>query len=242
MIDIHSHILPAIDDGARSLDEALDMLRIAIDQGVTTQVLTPHIHIGRFNNTKQHIEQEFTIFKEQVNAANLPIKLLLGAELRIGPEIMQLINNDSVPWLGEVGSQRTFLLEFPRTEVPFGSDNLVHWLLSKNCLPIIVHPERNSTFLHNRDKLQTFIDLGCPLQITASSITGKFGSDVQEMTEQLLIENKVSAIASDCHNLKGRSPDLLHGVDKAKKLVGDDIALNLVNNSPKELIARNKYI
>ena len=59
MIDIHSHILPGIDDGARSLDESLSMLRIAIDQGVTTQVLTPHIHMGRFDNTKQDIEGRF---------------------------------------------------------------------------------------------------------------------------------------------------------------------------------------
>lgn len=242
MIDIHSHILPGIDDGARSLDEALDMLRIAIDQGVTTQVLTPHIHLGRFNNTKQHIEQEFIKFREQVNAANLPIKLILGAECRIGPEIMQLINNDSVPWLGEVDSQRTFLLEFPRTEVPFGSDNLVRWLLSKNCLPIIVHPERNSTFLHNRDKLQTFIDLGCPLQITASSLTGKFGADVQQMTEELLIAEHVNAIASDCHNLKGRSPDLLAGVEQAKTIIGNEKASLLVTNSPAELTANNSFL
>jgi protein-tyrosine phosphatase len=239
MIDIHSHILPGIDDGAKNLDEALEMLRMAIGQGVTTQVLTPHIHIGRFNNTKQHIEQEFIKFQEQVDAANLPIKLLLGAELRIGPEIMQLISTNSVPWLGEFQDKKTFLLEFPRTEVPFGSDNLVRWLISKNCLPIIVHPERNSTFLHNREKLQTFIDLGCPLQITASSITGKFGTDVQKMTEELLVENNVTAIASDCHNLKGRSPDLLSGVEKAQKIIRKDEALMLVNQSPQILITNN---
>ena len=218
MIDIHSHILPAIDDGAKSIDEALDMLRISIDSGVTTQVLTPHIHMGRFNNTKKHIEETFLQFRDKVDEANLPIKLLLGAELRIGPEIMQLVTNQSVPWLGECQNKHTFLLEFPRTDLPFGSDNLVRWLLAKNCLPVIVHPERNSAFLNNREKLQTFIDLGCPLQITASSITGKFGADVQQMTEELLIADQVSAIASDCHNLKGRTPDLLAGVEKAKTI------------------------
>jgi len=241
MIDIHSHILPGIDDGAKSLEEALDMLRIAIDQGVTTQILTPHIHLGRFNNTKQHIEQEFIKFKEQVDSANLPIKLLLGAELRIGPEIMQLISTNSVPWLGEFQDKKTFLLEFPRTEVPFGSDNLVSWLISKNCLPIIVHPERNSTFLHNRDKLQTFIDLGCPLQITASSIKGKFGADVQQMTEELLLADQVSAIASDCHNLKGRSPDLLAGLEQAKSIIGDEKASLLVTDKPAELTSNNAF-
>jgi protein-tyrosine phosphatase len=217
------------------------MLRMAIDQGVTTQVLTPHIHMGRFNNTKDHIEQAFAAFRDLVNDANLSIKLLLGAELRIGPEIMQLVNNNAVPWLGECEGKNTFLLEFPRTEVPFGSDNLVRWLLAKNCLPIIVHPERNTTFLNNRNKLQTFIDLGCPLQITASSITGKFGADVQQMTEDLLIAGQVSAIASDCHNLKGRSPDLLAGVEKAETIIRKESSLALVNQRPKELISNNMY-
>lgn len=241
MIDIHSHILPGIDDGARTVDEALDMLRIAIDQGVSTQVLTPHIHLGRFNNTKQHITSEFIKFREEVDKANLNIQLLLGAECRIGPEIMQLVANDAIPWLGEIDGQRTFLLEFPRTEIPFGSDNLVRWLLSKNCLPIIVHPERNSTFLNNRNKLQTFIDLGCPLQLTASSITGKFGADVQQMCEELLLADQVSVIASDCHNLKGRSPDLFDGVNNAAHIIGNAKSATLVNESPKTFVNSNLF-
>jgi protein-tyrosine phosphatase len=232
MIDIHSHILPGIDDGARTLDEALSMLRIAVDGGVTTQVLTPHIHMGRFDNDKQNIEQRFKMFRDQVDAANLPIKLLLGAELRIGPEIMSLVNNEAVPWLGKHQGLNTFLLEFPRTDIPFGSDNLVRWLLAKNCLPIIVHPERNSTFLHHRDKLQIFIELGCPLQITSSSLTGKFGAEVQQMAEELLIAGQVNAIASDCHNLKGRSPDLLAGFEHAKNLIGQSEAQQLVLDKP----------
>lgn len=241
MIDIHSHILPYIDDGARTIDEALTMLEIAIDSGVTTQVLTPHIHLGRFNNTKQYIEQAFIQFRNIVDEANLPIKLLLGAECRIGPEIMQLVNQKAIPCLGEVEGKKTFLLEFPRTEVPFGSDNLVRWLLSKNYLPVIVHPERNSTFINNRQKLKIFTDLGCPLQITASSITGKFGNDVQQMTEELLLAGEVTAIASDCHNLKGRAPDLLAGVDKAKTIITEENAFTLVNSSPKRLIFNNAY-
>jgi len=241
MIDIHSHILPSIDDGAHNIDEALTMLKMAADNGVTTQVLTPHIHQGRFDNGKAQIELAFEKFRLQVAAANIPIKLLLGAELRIGPEIMTMINNDQVPWLGECQEQKTFLLEFPRNDIPFGSDNLVRWVLSKNCLPIIVHPERNRTFINHPEKLQVFIDLGCPIQITACSLTGKFGEDVQKFSEQLLIDNKVSAIASDCHNLKGRKPDLLEGFEHAKTIVSEQQASSLVNLIPGTLIHKNKY-
>lgn len=208
LIDIHSHILPCVDDGASSNTEALEMLRIAVDGGVTTQVLTPHIHFGKFNNTKADLQTKFSQFQELVNENNINVELQLGAEVRIGPEVMKLVNNNEIPWLGEYQGRKTFLLEFPRQDIPHGSDNLVKWLLAKNCLPIIVHPERNRTFLEQRNKLQTFIDLGCPLQLTASSLSGKFGKDVQQMSEELLAADQVSAIASDCHNLKGRSPDL----------------------------------
>jgi protein-tyrosine phosphatase len=208
MIDIHSHILPNVDDGASSNEEALKMLRMSVDGGITTQVLTPHIHFGKFNNTKADLEQKFSQFVELVDKANIDVNLQLAAEVRIGPDVMTLVNNNAIPWLGEYQGKKTFLLEFPRQDIPFGSDNLVKWLLAKNCLPIIVHPERNRTFLEQRHKLQTFIDLGCPLQITASSLSGKFGKDVQKMAEALLAENSVSAIASDSHNLKGRPPDL----------------------------------
>jgi protein-tyrosine phosphatase len=208
MIDIHSHILPNVDDGASSNEEALKMLRMSVDGGVTKQVLTPHIHFGKFNNTKADLKQKFEQFRELVDQANIDVELQLGAEVRIGPDVMALVNNNAIPWLGVYQGKKTFLLEFPRQDVPFGSDNLVKWLLAKNYLPVIVHPERNRTFLEQRHKLQTFIDLGCPLQITASSLSGKFGKDVQIMAEELLAENTVSAIASDCHNLKGRPPDL----------------------------------
>ncbi len=208
MIDIHSHILPCVDDGASSNSEALEMLRIAVDGGVTKQLLTPHIHFGKFNNTKADLQEKFNQFQELVNENNIDVELQLGAEVRIGPEVMKLVNNNEIPWLGEYQGRKTFLLEFPRQDIPHGSDNLVKWLLAKNCLPIIVHPERNRTFLEQRHKLQTFIDLGCPLQLTASSLSGKFGKDVQQMSEELLEADQISAIASDCHNLKGRSPDL----------------------------------
>ena len=241
MIDIHSHILPNIDDGSSSIEESLEMIRMAIDNGVTTQVLTPHIHHGRFNNTKQDLEQKFEQFRETVDQANLNINLLLGAEVRIGHEIMAMIKNNSLPWIGECQQQKTFLLEFPRHDIPFGSENLVRWALSNHCLPIIVHPERNKTFINHPEKLQVLLDLGCPIQLTACSLTGKFGDDVQKFSEQLLIDNKVSAIASDCHNLKGRKPDLRQGFEHAKSIIGEEKADTLVNLIPSTLINNNKY-
>jgi protein-tyrosine phosphatase len=212
MIDIHSHILPGVDDGARTLDESLDMLRMAVDTGVTIQVLTPHIHYGRYENQKADLQQRFDVFQDQVDSANIKIGLQLGSEVRIGTEIMQLVAQDAIPTLGEYNGKKTFLLEFPRIEVPVGYENLVKWLINKNYLPIIVHPERNQTFVRLPQKLQILTDMGCPLQITASSLTGLFGEEAQHNAELLLQEGRVSAIASDCHNLKGRNPKLVTSI------------------------------
>jgi protein-tyrosine phosphatase len=239
MIDIHSHILPGVDDGARTLDEALDMLRMAVDTGVTIQVLTPHIHFGRFDNQKADLEQRFAIFQEQVDQANIKIGLQLGSEVRISSEIMQLVAQDAIPTLGVYQGKKTFLLEFPRIEVPVGYENLVKWLITKNYLPIIVHPERNQTFVRKPQKLQVLTDMGCPLQITASSLTGQFGEEAQQNAELLLTEGRVSAIASDCHNLKGRKPNLDEGVSAAKLILDDPLVIQCVNQVPTQLTTLN---
>lgn len=239
MLDIHSHILPAIDDGARNIREALDMLRIAIDGGVKTQVLTPHIHQGRYNNTLDGLKTHFLNFKEHVVRNRLSIELYLASEVRVGPEVLELALAKKIPCLGVVNNKQAFLLEFPRVDIPLGSENLVKWLLEKNYIPVIVHPERNTTFVENKQKLLKLINMGCLVQITASSITGKFGRNAQAFTEELLSEGLVSAIASDCHNLKGRAPDLLAGYEKTVSLVGKDIASKLVNESPRKLLNNN---
>lgn len=235
MIDIHSHILPGVDDGARTLDEALNMLRMAVDGGVTHQVLTPHIHFGRFENQKADLEQRFAIFQEQVDEANIKIGMQLGGEVRIGSEVMQLVAQDAIPTLGVYNGKKTFLLEFPRIEVPVGYENLVKWLINRNYLPIIVHPERNQTFVRNPEKLIRLTDMECPLQITASSLTGLFGDEAQQNAEQLLIDGKVSVIASDCHNLKGRKPNLREGYEAAKSLISEVPAKALTYDIPVEL-------
>jgi protein-tyrosine phosphatase len=236
MIDIHSHILPGVDDGARNVDEALDMLRMSVDTGVTVQVLTPHIHFGRFENQKADLQQRFAVFQEQVDEANIKIGLQLGSEVRISSEIMQLVAQDAIPTLGVYNGKKTFLLEFPRIEVPAGYENLVKWLIKKGYLPIIVHPERNQTFVRKPHKLQLLTDMGCPLQITASSLTGQFGDEAQQNAELLLQNGDVSAIASDCHNLKGRKPNLNEGVAAACALIGEDLVGHLTLDIPEHLV------
>lgn len=229
MIDIHSHILPSVDDGVQSINDAIAMLRIAVQDGVLTQVLTPHIQANRFENNLKQLTGLFEMFCKIVEAEEIPIKLHLAAEVHIGPQIMQMIETDTLPWLGTWNGQKCFLLELPPNDIPAGTTNLIHWLRTKQIMPILVHPERNRAFQKAPTKLQPFLDAGCPLQITSSSITGNFGKQAKQLATELLVDGKVELMASDCHNLKYRPPNLGEGIQAAAKIIGQSQAEVLAN-------------
>lgn len=238
MIDMHSHILPGIDDGAMDVGESLAMLRMATADGVTTQVLTPHIHLGRYDNTCESLRSEFAAFRERVRREGIEIRLELAAEVRIGAEILQLVAGDGVPWLGTWEGKKVLLMEFPHSQLPVGSRNLVRWLVQRDVLPMIAHPERNRALQVAPDKLEPLIDEGCLIQLTAGSLIGKFGAQAKVLAETLLRSGRVTLLATDCHNLRYRPPDLGAGLAAAARLIGRDAAEALVLENPRRLLDR----
>ena len=224
MIDIHSHILPGVDDGAKTLEDALEMLSLASASGVTTQVLTPHVQPGRFDNAKADLERRFDAFRSEADRAGIEIDLRLAAEVHVGPEIMQLVADDTLPWLGEYRGMRTFLLEFPLSHTPAGSINLVHWLIQRDVLPVIVHPERCREWQDHPDRLRPFLEAGCPIQITASSLLGGVGGAAKRLALELAQSQPELIIATDCHNLAYRPPDLDQGHEVLRDLRDADFA------------------
>jgi protein-tyrosine phosphatase len=235
---MHSHILPGIDDGAANFAESLEMLRMAAADGVTTQVLTPHIHLGRYDNTRESVESAFATFRERVREAGIAIDLALGAEVRIGAEVLQLVVRDGVPWLGSWEGKKVFLMEFPHSQLPVGSINLVRWLVARDILPLIAHPERNRALQANPHKLGPLLAEGCLLQLTAGSLTGNFGPAARELAESLLRSGQVTLLATDCHNLSYRPPDLGAGLAAATRLIGSQAAEELVLENPRRLLDR----
>jgi len=236
MVDIHSHILPGVDDGVKNVVDALAMLRLAVKDGVMSQVLTPHIHIGRFDNAKHDLQKRFEAFQHIVEHAKIPIDLHLSAEIRLCPEIVQMVEKDKIPWLGHWNGDRTFLMEFPERHIPAGSINLIKWLRQNNTLPVIVHPERNNNIQSKPERLDPFLEEGCLVQITASSLTGNFGRKAKKTAIKLLKQDKVFVIASDSHNLSYRPPNLSQGVAEAAKVVGKRKANDMVSTNAIKLL------
>ena len=120
MFDIHSHILPSIDDGAKDLDESLALLKMAEDDGITHMVATPHIHIGRFNNRSSHIYESLVNLRLHAKNAGIGVKLAAAAEVRLDVELMALVMSNQLPFIGEIANKNVLLLELPHSHMPQG--------------------------------------------------------------------------------------------------------------------------
>lgn len=236
MIDLHCHFLPEIDDGAATLEEALALARAAVADGIIHAVMTPHIHAGVFENRKSAIEGRVAKLRAALVAARIPLRISMGAEVRIGPELMDLLEQDEIPFLGMLGKDRILLLELPHGQVPVGSDRLVKWLRARDIRPLIAHPERNKDVMRSLDKIRPFVDAGCLLQVTAGSITGRFGPQAQARAREMLEEDWVFALATDAHNLEHRPPELAAGRAAVEKLIDARTAQVLTRTNPARLL------
>jgi len=237
MIDIHCHILPGIDDGAKDMTEALALINLAVEDGVKRIVVTPHLHFGRFNNYLSVIESSFSALQEAVDKENIQVELAYAAEVRLDSEILSLLSSQQLPLYGRYNNQQFMLLEFPHSHIPAGSDVLVKHLLKQNITPVIAHPERNRDLLKSPDKIKAFVRLGCWFQATASSITGHFGEECQALALSYIEQGFINIVASDAHNLKRRPPILSEARSKVTVLFGEEKAQQLFYDNANNITA-----
>jgi protein-tyrosine phosphatase len=236
MIDIHCHLLPGIDDGARTMAEALDMARAAVDDGIDYAVMTPHLHPGRYENTRSRTEEPLCEFRAALRKERIALEISVAAEVRLAVEILPLLEQDEVPFLGEMDGYRIMLLEFPHSHITHGAENLIQKLLDKKIRPIIAHPERNKEVIRDLAKIEPFVEMGCLLQLTASAVAGHFGKGPHLCARQLLERGLVNVLATDAHNLKGRRPELRAGMQAAAEIVGEAAAHEMVHENPRAIL------
>lgn len=235
MFDIHSHILPSLDDGAKDLQESLALLKVAQDDGITHMVATPHIHIGRFDNSVSHLYTDIAKLKAGALAAGIKMQLAVAAEVRLDIELMALVLSNKIPFIGSLGSDNYILLELPHSHVPQGYDKFINWLAKQGIKVIIPHPERNREIQANPFYIERLNQLGCDFQLTASSLEGAWGERAKAISINMLENNLVRYIASDAHSIKRRPPILSNANKIVKQLLGEDKAEDLFVNNPKHL-------
>lgn len=238
MIDLHCHLLPGIDDGPDSIEHAMNLADQAVKNGVTHAVVTPHIHQGRWPNTDSSISEAADKFKQQLSERCIPLSIAYAAEVRIGVEVLAWISEQQLPFLGEYQGKQVLLLELPHSNIPLGTEKIVSWLLDRNILPLIAHPERNKDVLRRYEKLSPLVDMGCLFQVTAGSLIGQFGRPVQDVAERLVCSGLVSVLASDAHDTNRRPVNLKQGYEAAVELIGQSEAKALVYDKPLEISAK----
>ena len=235
MIDLHSHILPAIDDGARTMEDTLELAYQAMEQGVTHMVCTPHIHPRVFDNNLESIVESFTQTNANFKSSGIELKLSYACEVRLSVEISHWIKQKKLPFLGQWEDKAALLLELPHSHIPVGADTLIKWLLKHGVQPVIPHPERNRDIIADYSKVKWLKNQGAIFQVTAGAFLGGFGQAVENIAWQLLSDDLVTYVASDMHNISKR-PTLM---GDAYKLIternGEGVAKAIFYTAPEHI-------
>jgi len=239
MIDLHCHILPGIDDGPSTLDEAVAMCRIAHGDGITTIVATPHFKPGTFEHGGGEIVRGVAALNTELKQQGIKVNILAGADISVTPELAGYLASD--PFLSINGTGRYFLAELPHETMPAKWDQFLLALRRKGLVPIITHPERNRWFVSHREALVSFVLAGGLVQITAMSVTGAVGPEVRDFCRFLLRRKLVHVIASDAHSVAQRPPVLSGAVKIASDIIGQVEAERLVRDNPRAIIEGRNF-
>ncbi|MGG7078805.1 tyrosine-protein phosphatase [Clostridium sardiniense] len=202
MIDIHSHILPGIDDGPKKLEMSLDMIRRSYEEGTRDIVATPHFRRGCFDTPYSEVKKIVSYFNELVKGEELDINIHYGQEVYYSDRIIEDLEEDLI---GTINGGQYMLVEFPMRKIPSEAVDYMYELRLRGITPIIAHPERYSEVIKNAEVLNPFIEEGCLFQLNAGSIRGFFGKDVKKTAEVLIKNSVYSFIGSDAHNNSSRN-------------------------------------
>jgi protein-tyrosine phosphatase len=239
MIDLHCHILPGIDDGAASIEDSLRMAQVAMSEGITTIVATPHHQNGTYINERNDIIQYVQQLNDRLIEEKYDLRIVLGQEIRLYGELLEDYQNDKLVTIND--SSKYVLVELPSSHVPRYTKQVLFDMQLQGLLPIIVHPERNAEFMKNPDKLFELVEKGALTQVTASSVTGHFGKKIQKFSHQLIEASLTHFIASDAHNTTGRTFRLREAYELVAEKYGNDIVFYFQENAECVLSGSSVY-
>lgn len=233
MIDLHSHILPGIDDGARTLDVSLEMAAIAINDGIRTMACTPHIYPGMYLNNGPGIEQARAALQAELDQRGMALKLVTGADVHLVPGLLEDLHSGMVP---TINRSRYFLLEPSHTTPPPRFEESVFSLVAAGYTPVITHPERLTWVESHYPVFLRLIEQGAWIQVTAGALTGVFGTRARYWGERFLGEGHTHILASDAHSARRRRPELSPALAIAERLLGKDESARLVSDRPQAIL------
>ena len=235
MIDIHAHILPGLDDGARDMETALAMAEMAGESGVRTIVATPHCNLpgNRPNFRDETLQRTFSAVCRAVHSANIPVEILPGMEIFGTPEVPELLRTGKlIPLAGS----RYPLIEFPFGNYGQQATEILTEVTALGFRPIVAHPERYHYVQQSPALLNRWVALGCLLQVNKGSLLGRFGPAEEAMALELLDRGFVSFLASDAHSPIVRTPWMADVRDLVADEYSEALARQLLEDNPRTLL------
>jgi len=230
MVDIHTHILPGIDDGSKSWEMTAEMCRMAIADGTTHIVATPHSNYTYTYNRDRSTDMLGYLH----DAADGKLAFSIGCDFHFSPEnISDALEH---PRRYTIGDTQYLLIEFNARAIPATVNRDILSLLSRGMVPIITHPERNPPLMKKPEMVLTLVELGCLVQVTANAVTGDWGSRSQKTAEWLLKRKAVHVIASDAHDPVRRRPIMSEARAAVAEIVGAEVADALVTHNPSAIV------
>ncbi|MDR3568458.1 MAG: hypothetical protein P4L43_10560 [Syntrophobacteraceae bacterium] len=240
MIDIHSHILPGLDDGPKDLEKSLAMARIAVAGGIEHIVCTPHWVARAFENTREMVIRAVEEFQKKLTQNGIALRVHPGAELHLDPDLPRKIESGEVATLNDTG--RYALIELPDICLLQNLGRFFGSLLDRGITPVISHPERNLALLRAPSYLHSWVEMGVLAQVTAASVSGRFGPQIERFSLFLLEHLLVHVIATDAHDPQMRAPVLLDAVERVQRLLGPEAAQKMVKETPRQILSGNRVL
>ncbi|WP_096437480.1 tyrosine-protein phosphatase [Alteribacter populi] len=237
MIDLHSHILPNIDDGSSSEAEAITLAEMAVAEGITKIVATPHHKNNKYENKKSTIIEAVNTLNHTLNEVDINLEVLPGQENRIYGELIGDFHNGEILPLNE---SKYLFIELPSSHIPRFTKQLLFDIQLEGMQPIIVHPERNQEIMKHPDRLYELVKNGTLTQVTAGSVAGKFGKKIKKFSEELIEANLTHFVASDAHDTVKRPFNMREAYEQIEQEFGIDTVYLFQENA--ELVIENQQV
>lgn len=234
-IDIHSHILPSLDDGSQSIGMSIEMARVALTDQIKIMVATPHIKTGRFEYSKRDILHRVDELNKHFRENDVELQVLPGAEYYLEPDLPQRLADGELLTINDTG--RYLLIELPSIMVPEHTERTLYEIQLQGVTPIIAHPERNEVLATRPDILSAYSQRGLLAQVTSTSITGLFGRRVAKAANKMVADGTVQILASDAHTPHRRGPLMSEAFHAVERLWGTQYAQMLGCANPEHIIS-----
>ncbi|MBG1232687.1 CpsB/CapC family capsule biosynthesis tyrosine phosphatase [Aestuariivirga litoralis] len=233
MIDLHSHILPGIDDGAADLDASLAIARMAAADGIQVMAATPHFMPGVYDNSAADTRARVDSLQQVLNDAGIALHLVTGCDAHIRPDFPACLRGGSILTIHD---SRYVLFEPPHISLPQRMEELLFNVTASGFVPVLTHPERLKWIEHHYEIMPRLVEQGVLMQVTAGSLTGRFGKRAQYWANRMLAEGLFHIVATDAHNVTSRPPLMAEAVRLLEQEVGVEEARNMAFTRPAMML------